>query len=250
MSRARAFTLIELLVVVAIIAILAAMLLPALGKARERANMAQCMSNLKQIGLAVTSYADDYSGVIPNCAGNDPILQAWSFWPGLLEPYVTGKPLQTDLAMPGTSPGISRAFLCPSDKMSLPPGTYPGPRPWATTYGINYALYTGSGFLSYQKTGVRLGSLRTPALDMYVSEHYKFYPTGSDLYAVYGQYPVCAYSATAPPHFGLLGGYHMKSVNCLFLDGHVESYVTAKLVTMDVYSPPWAYNDYAQALVP
>src|ERR1043166_4471698 len=62
--KAMGFTLIELLVVVAIIAILAALLLPTLGKAKESAKGAQCMSNLHQIALALTSYTEDGNGAI------------------------------------------------------------------------------------------------------------------------------------------------------------------------------------------
>ena len=73
MPHDRGFTLIELLVVVSIIAILAAMLLPAISLVRQAANGIRCQSNLRQFGIAATSYSADWDGLVLPCEGRGTI---------------------------------------------------------------------------------------------------------------------------------------------------------------------------------
>ncbi|MBI4024951.1 MAG: DUF1559 domain-containing protein [Verrucomicrobia bacterium] len=235
-----AFTLIELLVVVAIISILAALLMPSLSAARKKAQQIHCMNNLKQIGTATFLYANDFDDRIPNFGGDAGI---WYYWPGLLEPFVTGKPLDTTAPTP-----ISWVFMCPTDKITLNPTSYSTPRPWANSYGISYQLYNWGGYPAQGYSGVKLSSLQTPSQDLYISEHRKLLYNWADLAAANGQYPAVANWTTAPPHWGLLGSYHGKTVNCLFADGHVEGMSEDRL-TGDGTLPPWSANDWIQAFV-
>ena len=99
-QRHGAFTLIELLVVIAIIAILAGMLLPALGKAKAKAKQTSCYNNLKQMGLAMHLYTDDFDGKVPR--GNQP------FWWQVYIPYLGG----TDAAR--DQYGRIKVYTCPS----------------------------------------------------------------------------------------------------------------------------------------
>jgi len=145
-----AFTLIELLVVVAIIAILAAILFPVFAKARERAKATTCISNEKQIGLALTQYAGDYSDCYP--PERNWSTTPYTYWKDALNPFI--------------SKGTKDAWACPSNPNTWDPVPYAAgvmgdesgrPRGYALNGDIFYVNTT------FQTKSVPLSRFKNPA---------------------------------------------------------------------------------------
>ncbi len=130
MKRQSGFTLIELLVVIAIIAILAAILFPVFGRARENARRSSCQSNLKQIGLGLMQYTQDYDEQLPLTAdgtGGSGVTDVFNRFNGNSTTRVF------DMKTSNIQPYVknTQIFICSSDSAGLPRGL---------TYALNRCI--------------------------------------------------------------------------------------------------------------
>jgi len=215
-KRLKGFTLIELLVVIAIIAILAAMLLPALSKARARAKSATCMNNLKQLGVVILMYTQDWNDILVIAsAANEPWYRPW-------DRYSTN--------------GVNSFIVCPAWK----PYTY-------THENYTYGLRASTGFWGYKSNALYepvkssgnplylyLSYIKNPSFLWLLTDTFLYDPGASN----HGnQFRTLTYSSSSG---GGQGKVHFRhpgaTANFLFLDGHVEAMTKDRFFEVTVSS--------------
>ena len=160
MNPKRGFTLIELLVVIAIIAILAALLLPALSQAKDKGRRTTCISNLRQVNLAIRLYAEDFSDALPVLPNPNPYPNGiGAYYKQLVKGY---------LGLTGPASPNEKVFICQSDRVL------------STQIGHAFTSYTFNGYEvgpggMPRITGKKLSAIKSPTKAVLVGEWPAFF---------------------------------------------------------------------------
>jgi prepilin-type N-terminal cleavage/methylation domain-containing protein/prepilin-type processing-associated H-X9-DG protein len=233
----RAFTLIELLVVIAIIAVLAAILFPVFAKARESARRGSCGSNLRQIGLAMLQYSQDFDEEMVrsnyacwSCATQSPNLK----WMDVIYPYVKNE----------------QVFRCPSEDGG-DDYRYDIDGPAHNDYGsyvINNTHWDGNNAANLttnspasDNSTVTLGRTANPAQTVWVTDGTD-HGSNNDYRIEFGVPPASPLDLSREPHVLLDKGWtgssagvparHLSTANILFCDGHVKAHKLQSLASV------------------
>ncbi len=207
----KAFTLIELLVVIAIISILAAILFPVFARARENARRSSCQSNLKQLGLGVMQYTQDYDEKFPPYSGASGSTAEANGWAILVQPYIKSKQI----------------LQCPSAKYDNT--SFSGA---LSNYAINLGLVFGSSVSDWGKS---LAVLTQPTLTVLAADDVSV-GGSSTLWTSGCGGGSCTTQARAFLRAG--AERHLDGANFVFTDGHVKwsKVVPATLTVTNMYN--------------
>ncbi len=230
-KRTRAFTLIELLVVIAIIAILAAMLLPALTKAKLKAQGIQCMSNHKQLALAWRMYAEDSRDYLPMASdGADPVLSAYAWVKGLMDFDPNNRsnwdPQIDIMKSPlwpycGKSTGI---WKCPADRSYVTVNGVQKPRVRSMSMNVWFGGFAGDD-AGLSGGGWRLYFKMSDLIDPGPSRTWLLLDMRQDSIDIGNFAPDMTGWPSSPSLTGfydLPGMYHNRACGFSFADGHSE----------------------------
>ena len=250
------FTLIELLVVIAIIAILAAILFPVFARARENARRSSCQSNLKQIGLGLIQYSQDYDEMLPNAwfgnggyGDSDPTANGGLGrykWMDAIQPYIKSTQLFT---CPSNSSGLTAGATgnyVPYRQLGTP--GYPGPgNQNYGSYAMNSAYWGGGGGNTLRGPGngnpsMSMARVDEPSTTIWVGDGNGSYQcdweTGNPAIFTIGSIKAIGQNGLGD---GSIVERHLETTNILYVDGHVKSSKMDALAAVSSTSGAYKY---------
>ena len=237
--RRSAFTLIELLVVIAIIAILAAILFPVFARARENARRSSCQSNLKQIGLGVLQYVQDYDEIYPrawfhinNVGGNG--NATYPRWVDVVQPYMKSTQIFVCPSATNQSFRTSQTFPIntPTNRTAAELGSYA----WNSAYFANNGQ-NAKGLVD----GPSIAAIESSAETIMALDYDGSSSNTEIAWGATANNPV-PNKNVSPPTFGSVVARHLDTMNVLYCDGHVKAANVDQLARVGTNITPNVYR--------